>query len=169
MPDPVAWTEAPESARVLARQRNRWQRGLMDVLLRHKKMIFQSSLRLGRDAGHAVLLRRPVSFADRRSNQPHLLFVGLVAGLVDPGRCGSWGKRMVGAAITILTLFFDDLAFRSTPSSATDPADRVRHSGADCLPPMTIVWRLWGVRLFLMGRTEWGQQVRKGLYQLVGD
>src|SRR5581483_10908009 len=28
IPDPVAWTEAPESLRVLGRQRDRWQRGL---------------------------------------------------------------------------------------------------------------------------------------------
>ena len=29
IPDPICWTEAPESLRVLARQRGRWQRGLL--------------------------------------------------------------------------------------------------------------------------------------------
>ena len=38
-PDPVAYTEAPDSIRVLARQRNRWFRGLVDVLIRHRRMI----------------------------------------------------------------------------------------------------------------------------------
>lgn len=37
--DPVAWTEAPESLRVLSRQRDRWQRGLTQVLVRHQKML----------------------------------------------------------------------------------------------------------------------------------
>ena len=32
VPDPVAWTEVPESAKVLGRQRDRWHRGLADVL-----------------------------------------------------------------------------------------------------------------------------------------
>lgn len=40
VPDPVAWTECPESRRVLARQRDRWQRGLAQVLTRHRRMLF---------------------------------------------------------------------------------------------------------------------------------
>jgi len=40
IPDPVAWTECPESRTVLGRQRDRWQRGLMEVLTRHKDMLF---------------------------------------------------------------------------------------------------------------------------------
>jgi cellulose synthase/poly-beta-1,6-N-acetylglucosamine synthase-like glycosyltransferase len=39
VPDPVCWTQAPDSLRVLARQRNRWQRGLIETMLRHWKMI----------------------------------------------------------------------------------------------------------------------------------
>ena len=35
-PEPVAFTEAPDSLRTLARQRNRWFRGLLDVLSRHR-------------------------------------------------------------------------------------------------------------------------------------
>ncbi|HMG95064.1 MAG TPA: glycosyltransferase family 2 protein, partial [Gemmatimonadaceae bacterium] len=35
VPDPVAWTEVPESLKVLGRQRDRWHRGLADVLWRH--------------------------------------------------------------------------------------------------------------------------------------
>ena len=32
VPDPVCWTEIPNSVRVLARQRNRWHRGLVQTL-----------------------------------------------------------------------------------------------------------------------------------------
>ncbi|HLF20160.1 MAG TPA: glycosyltransferase [Bacteroidota bacterium] len=39
VPDPVCWTEAPESMKILSRQRNRWHRGLLDTLLIHKKML----------------------------------------------------------------------------------------------------------------------------------
>jgi cellulose synthase/poly-beta-1,6-N-acetylglucosamine synthase-like glycosyltransferase len=41
VPDPVCWTEAPSSLRVLARQRNRWHRGLLDTLLRHRHMLMR--------------------------------------------------------------------------------------------------------------------------------
>src|SRR5690606_20391667 len=40
IPDPVAWTEVPESWRVLGRQRERWHRGLSDALWRHRRMLF---------------------------------------------------------------------------------------------------------------------------------
>ena len=40
VPDPVCWTEAPESLKILGRQRNRWHRGLIDTLLLHKRMLF---------------------------------------------------------------------------------------------------------------------------------
>ncbi|HEX4824608.1 MAG TPA: glycosyltransferase [Candidatus Polarisedimenticolaceae bacterium] len=38
VPDPVCWTESPESLRVLARQRNRWHRGLLQTIWIHKRM-----------------------------------------------------------------------------------------------------------------------------------
>ena len=40
VPDPVCWTEVPSTFRVLGRQRNRWHRGLLQSLWRHKRMLF---------------------------------------------------------------------------------------------------------------------------------
>lgn len=40
VPDPVCWTESPETLRVLARQRNRWHRGLLQTIWLHKRMLF---------------------------------------------------------------------------------------------------------------------------------
>ena len=40
VPDPVAWTECPESLSVLGRQRDRWHRGLVQTLTRHAVMLF---------------------------------------------------------------------------------------------------------------------------------
>ena len=37
LPDPVAWTIAPEKIRALSRQRAKWHRGLLDCLYFHKK------------------------------------------------------------------------------------------------------------------------------------
>jgi cellulose synthase/poly-beta-1,6-N-acetylglucosamine synthase-like glycosyltransferase len=39
VPDPVCWTEAPESLSILSRQRNRWHRGLLQTLWQHKRML----------------------------------------------------------------------------------------------------------------------------------
>src|SRR5213596_138502 len=40
IPDPVAWTEVPDSARVLSRQRERWHRGLIASMWQYKGMLF---------------------------------------------------------------------------------------------------------------------------------
>lgn len=40
IPDPVAWTESPETMSQLGKQRDRWHRGLTDTLVRHRKMMF---------------------------------------------------------------------------------------------------------------------------------
>jgi len=40
LPEPVCWTEAPESMTLLKRQRNRWHRGLLESLLLNRTGIF---------------------------------------------------------------------------------------------------------------------------------
>lgn len=39
VPDPVAWTQCPETLRSLGAQRDRWQRGLMQTLTAHLRML----------------------------------------------------------------------------------------------------------------------------------
>ncbi len=39
LPDAVCWTEAPDTVKVLRRQRTRWQRGLCETLWTHRKML----------------------------------------------------------------------------------------------------------------------------------
>jgi cellulose synthase/poly-beta-1,6-N-acetylglucosamine synthase-like glycosyltransferase len=40
IPDPLCWTEAPSTFRILGRQRNRWTRGTIETLSFHRKMLF---------------------------------------------------------------------------------------------------------------------------------
>ena len=40
IPDPVAWTEVPESLKILSRQRERWHRGLIAAMWEYKTMMF---------------------------------------------------------------------------------------------------------------------------------
>jgi cellulose synthase/poly-beta-1,6-N-acetylglucosamine synthase-like glycosyltransferase len=39
VPEPVCWTEVPETLRILQRQRNRWQRGTVDSVAMHANML----------------------------------------------------------------------------------------------------------------------------------
>ena len=40
IPDPLCWTEAPSTFKILGRQRNRWTRGTIETLRIHRKMFF---------------------------------------------------------------------------------------------------------------------------------
>jgi cellulose synthase/poly-beta-1,6-N-acetylglucosamine synthase-like glycosyltransferase len=42
VPDPICWTEAPDSADVLRRQRVRWQRGLLESLAANWRLLFHA-------------------------------------------------------------------------------------------------------------------------------
>lgn len=46
IPDPLCWTEAPASYKILGRQRNRWTRGTIETLGMHKKMCFNPRYRI---------------------------------------------------------------------------------------------------------------------------
>ena len=38
IPDPLCWTEVPSTLKILSRQRNRWARGAIDTILKHRKI-----------------------------------------------------------------------------------------------------------------------------------
>ncbi|WP_418264893.1 glycosyltransferase family 2 protein [Flavobacterium faecale] len=42
IPDPLCWTEAPDSYKIFISQRNRWTRGTIETLKKHKKIGFNS-------------------------------------------------------------------------------------------------------------------------------
>ncbi len=48
IPDPLCWTEVPESTKILVNQRDRWARGNLETLYTHKDMFFNPKFgRLG--------------------------------------------------------------------------------------------------------------------------
>lgn len=46
IPDPLCWTEAPSTFKILGRQRNRWARGTFETLLTHRKLFFNPRYKL---------------------------------------------------------------------------------------------------------------------------
>lgn len=39
IPDPLCWTEVPDTVKILARQRSRWTRGTMETLITHRRLM----------------------------------------------------------------------------------------------------------------------------------
>ncbi|WP_312766177.1 sulfatase-like hydrolase/transferase [Epilithonimonas sp.] len=45
IPDPLCWTEVPETKDILKKQRNRWMRGTIETLWKHRKLMFNPKYR----------------------------------------------------------------------------------------------------------------------------
>lgn len=165
VPDPVAWTEAPESLKVLGRQRDRWQRGLSDVLWRHRRLFFNP--RYG-STGLVVFpyyvlveLLAPVIEAAGLIG----LVIGLFFGMVDWSFAALFYLTAygLGTALTAFTLILEDLSFHRYESAR----DRSRLFAAALFEnfgyrQLTVWWRLRGMWKYLRGRKDWGAMERKG-------
>ena len=165
VPDPVAWTEVPESAKVLGRQRDRWHRGLADVLWRHRRMLFNPRY------GVTGLLVYPY-YAFVELLAPVIeaiglvgLVLGLVLGAIDWNFAGLFYLTAygLGTALTAFTLILEDLSFHRY-NSFRDRAllfwwALVENMG---YRQLTVYWRLRGVWTFIRGRKDWGAMERKG-------
>jgi len=165
VPDPVAWTEVPESAKVLGRQRDRWHRGLADVLWRHRRMMLNPRY------GVTGLIVYPY-YALVELLAPVIEAVGLVSlvfglvfGVVDWNFAGLFYLTAygLGTALTAFTLILEDLSFHRY-NSFRDRAllfwwallENVGYR------QLTVYWRLRGLWKFIRGRKEWGAMERKG-------
>jgi cellulose synthase/poly-beta-1,6-N-acetylglucosamine synthase-like glycosyltransferase len=165
VPDPVAWTEVPESLRVLGRQRDRWQRGLADVLSRYR------GVALRRRYGSLGFVAYPY-FVLVELLGPVVEAVGLV-GLVLGLLTGSvnWPFALLfllvayglGLIMTVLTLALEEWTYRGYGRGR----DTLVLLGWAILEPLgyrqlTVVWRLKGLWKYSRGRTDWGVMTRKG-------
>lgn len=162
--DPIAWTEAPERLGELRRQRNRWYRGLLDVLNRHRGMILRPKY------GAAGMIALPY-FVAVEALAPILEAIGLVVLLVALAFGELSQEQLVfiasaygiGLVLSMMVLILDDIAFGMPTSNPTRlrmvMVAIVEHT---IFRPLTIVWRLSGLRDFLRGRSDWGVQVRRG-------
>lgn len=165
VPDAVAWTEAPESLRVLGRQRDRWHRGLADVLWRHRALSMNpryGALGLFCIPYFVVVeLLAPVvevigwgalalsvacGFLDASVAALFFLVaygIGVVLGtyalLMEEWSFGRY-RRLGDRFVLLGFLFVESFGYRQ----------------------LTTVWRLRGLWKYLRGRNDWGKMERRG-------
>ena len=165
IPDPVAWTEVPETLRGLGRQRDRWHRGLADVLWRHRSVALRARY------GALGLVAYPY-FVLVELLSPVMQVVGPVAvavsfaiGAVDWTFVALFALVVYGWAVLLscAVLLLDEVTH--TPYRRV--RDRLLLFGwamAEGLGYRQLVslWMLKGLWKFARGRTEWGSMTRRG-------
>jgi cellulose synthase/poly-beta-1,6-N-acetylglucosamine synthase-like glycosyltransferase len=166
VPDPVCWTEVPETLRVLRRQRTRWHRGLIDTMWRHRAM-------LGRPRYRSVGLMAMPGFLIFEMLGPLVEFSGyLLLGLL--WAMGSLSVPftlsfmvvaiLYSALVSVLAVLLDDITFRRYP--------RIRDLGLLILTgiaenlgyrQLTVWWRVRSFWEFWRGDLSWGAMERRGV------
>lgn len=165
VPDSVAWTEVPESTKVLGRQRDRWQRGLIESLLRHRTMLLNP--RFGPTGTFAF---------------PFFLFIEGFGPLIELSGYLAFGIAVLsGQASSAFVISFFVLAFAlgvvlSAVAVLIEEVafgrygqirDVVRMFWLAALEnfgfrQLTTFWRVRGLWYVVTGRKAWGKMERKG-------
>ena len=172
MPDPICWTEAPESLRVLRSQRVRWQRGLAESLTLNMGLAF------GRRGGAPGWLAFPfmalfewlgplVEVAGYA-----VLLAALAAGLVSATAFGAFLLLAVGlgVALSVCALLLEEISFhvyrRPRELALLAAAAVLENFG---FRQLIALWRLEGLlRWASGGRARWGEMTRSAGWQKRG-
>lgn len=165
VPDPVAWTECPESLAVLSRQRDRWQRGLFQSLTRHRKMLFNPRY------GRAGMIAFPYFFFLEMLG-PVIELLGYLSFTITvlAGRA-EWPfvlaflsvAVILGGALSLSAVALEELSFRRYPRMS----DLLQLFGLALLEnfgyrQLSAWWRLRGTISAIRGVEGWGHMTRKG-------
>ena len=165
VPDPIAWTEVPQSTRVLGRQRDRWQRGLADVLWRHRKLVANPRYGvLGTVATPYFLVVELIG--------PLLEALGVVAMIVAL----AFGVVNMPFAVLFFVLAYGwglvmslaALVLQQWSAEVPFPMRDIPVLLAWCAAEnfgyrqLSVVWRIRGMWRYLRGRKDWGTMVRVG-------
>lgn len=166
VPDPVCWTEVPESLRDLGSQRNRWQRGTGEAIVQHLGMMFNPGF------GTVGLFALPY-FAAFEMFGPGaellgyvVTLAGLPLGYVTPDRALLFFAvaLLFGLVLSTGAILLEEFTLRRYPT----PRHVLGLFGAAILEnfgyrQVMAYWRARGlVDGFLKTRKGWGTVRRKG-------
>ena len=164
LPDPICWTQVPEDLRSLARQRRRWQRGLVQSLLANHQLFFNPRY------GKVGLLGYPF-FVFFELLSPVVELIGYVAVAVAIGlHALNWPlalaflvcAMLLGSILSASSLLLEHLSFRKYPS-LRDTLTLFAYGIAENLGYRQLhsLWRCLGLLDFVRGTQGWGQPARR--------
>lgn len=166
IPDPLCWTEAPASYKILGRQRNRWTRGTIETLKFHRVMFFNPRY------GVLGLLSYPYWFFFELL-APAIEFLGMV-GLIFLICIGKINWTFFLALLCfIITFGFLYSVFAILMEVLTYNQYKKRREVLSLIltaflepflfHPFTVWSAVKGYRDYLMKKKSWGEMTRQGL------
>ena len=166
VPDPMCWTEVPSDLRSLARQRARWQKGLLDVLWPNRDMLFRP--RYGRIGCFALPYLWLFELLAPIMEIVGITTIILAASLGVLSREFFLQFMIFGYAFATVISIGSVLQEEVTYKRYNDWKDVVRlvsYCFFEHFPyrQLHMIWRLQGLWQYLRGDREWKPLKRKGL------
>ena len=167
LPEPVCWTEVPESWSTLGKQRNRWQRGLADTLWRHRKMMLNPKYgRLGFFAMPFFLFVELLSPIIELAGYL-ILTVSFFMGVINVQFALLFltAAILLGMILSVLSVLMEELTFRRY-DRMRDVAILILYAFLENLGYRQIHawWRFKGLIDFFKGNKSWGEMTRSGTF-----
>ena len=165
VPEPVCWTEAPETLEVLARQRARWQRGALETFSKHRVMLFNPRYgRVGFLAFGQILLFDvigPVVELFGYVLMPLMWMLGVLS--VDYLLAFLAVTFALGVAVSVGSLAVEEAELRRFPKAShlflLTLAAVAENFG---YRQLNSLWRLRGLWQWMRGEQAWGDMHRRG-------
>ena len=172
IPQPVCWTEVPESWQVLGRQRNRWNRGLLDTCSIHRRMLFNPKF------GGIGLVAMPFQLFVEGLGWIFELFgyvmfaVAWYLGLLQPEFALAFMavSILLGIIVSVSALVVEEFGLRRYPRASMVAVlivfGLLENFG---YRQINAAWRMLGTIDYLRGRQGWGVITRKGFAKKTTD
>jgi cellulose synthase/poly-beta-1,6-N-acetylglucosamine synthase-like glycosyltransferase len=165
LPEPVCWTEAPETLKVLGRQRSRWHRGAIETFMRHGGMMTQLKYgRVGLLGMGQVLVFDLLGPALELAGYVLLPFMWAIGILnVDYLLAFLSLSILFGIAVSVGALALEEAELRRVSQTS----DLVRLALAAVAEnfgyrQLNSWWRIRGFWEWTQGVKAWGEMTRKG-------
>lgn len=164
LPDPVCWTQVPEDLTILARQRERWHKGLLETIIKHCGMIGNYKYGgVGLFSMPFYLLFELLSPLIELGGYI-LTFVLYYAGIlnVDTFMLFLWLSIVLGIEITLLSLLIEEFTIKKYERKI-DVARLFFYSIIENFGyrQLNLFFRLKGLFSFAARNNRWGEMVRK--------
>ena len=169
VPDPICWTEAPETLRVLRSQRTRWQRGLAESLTLNLGLAFDR--RGGAPGWFAFPFMALFEWLGPLIEVAGYAFMlaGLAAGLVSGAAFAAFLLLAIGlgVALSVCALLLEEISFhvykRPGELAVLAAAALAENFG---FRQLVALWRLEGLLRWASGsRARWGEMTRSAGWQ----
>jgi cellulose synthase/poly-beta-1,6-N-acetylglucosamine synthase-like glycosyltransferase len=166
IPDPVCWTEAPESMKYLRRQRNRWHRGLLDSLWRHKKLLFNPKYgSIGMISMPYFLLIELIGPIVELLGYLYIILSLFLGGIYLEFAYLLFMLTVIyGSFYSMTAVLLEEWSLRKFPN-VSDIVKLFLFSFTESLwyRPLTVLWRCQGILDSVLSKKGWGDMQRKGV------